>query len=281
MTIHPIPKTFFKIGYLPKSAFPDTQTIAKIRQFAKDHNCIFVKFEPNILSTDFPEKERLNWLKSTGLQSSRQPLFPKHTFYIDLRQSEESLLAKMKPKTRYNIGLAQRKGVSVIESREKADFEAYLQLSKQTWKRQGFYSHNSHYHRLMWQVLQKEGLAKLLVAKYQGKVIAAWLLFVFGKSLYYPYGASATEHKNLMASSLLLWEAIRWGKKHGLTTFDLWGSLGANPNPKDSWYGFHHFKQGFNPELIEFIGSYDLVINPLLYKLYGLVHKLRELWLKI
>jgi lipid II:glycine glycyltransferase (peptidoglycan interpeptide bridge formation enzyme) len=99
--------------------------------------------------------------------------------------------------------------------------------------------------------------------------------------LYYPYGASSSRFKNIMASNLMMWEAIRFGKKHGATLFDMWGSLGPNPSISDPWYGFHRFKQGYNPRLIEFIGSFDLVINPKLYKLYNLVHKAREIFLKL
>jgi len=71
-----------------------------------------------------------------------------------------------------------------------------------------------------------------------------------------------------MAPNLLMWEVIKLGKKLGCKSLDMWGSLGPNPNKKDDWYGFHRFKQGYGGNLVEFIGSYDLVINQKLYPIY-------------
>ena len=84
-----------------------------------------------------------------------------------------------------------------------------------------------------------------------------------------------------MASNLMMWEAIRFGKKNGAKMFDMWGALGPNPNPKDPWYGFHRFKEGYGAKLTESIGTYDLVINPYLYPLYNLADRLRWVFLKL
>jgi lipid II:glycine glycyltransferase (peptidoglycan interpeptide bridge formation enzyme) len=83
-----------------------------------------------------------------------------------------------------------------------------------------------------------------------------------------------------MASTLMMWEVIKFGKKLGLSKFDMWGALSKNPDPKDPWFGFHRFKQGFGPEHVEFIGSYDLVINPWQYQLYKIADKARWAMLK-
>jgi lipid II:glycine glycyltransferase (peptidoglycan interpeptide bridge formation enzyme) len=123
--------------------------------------------------------------------------------------------------------------------------------------------------------------AHLFFAKYQDLVLTAWMLFVFKDTLYYPYGASTRQHREVMAQNLMMWEAIRFGKKLRLKKFDLWGSLGENPDPKDPWIGFHKFKLGYNPRLVTFMGSYDLVINTLLYKVFILGDKLRWTLLKI
>jgi len=77
------------------------------------------------------------------------------------------------------------------------------------------------------------------------------------------------------------WEIIRWAKTQKIDTFDLWGAIGPNPDPNDPWFGFHRFKQGFNPALVEFIGSYDLVINPTLYKIYCVMDSIRWAILKL
>ena len=113
------------------------------------------------------------------------------------------------------------------------------------------------------------------------KILVAWILFVFKDSLYYPYGASSSEHRETMASTLMMWEAIKFGKKLGLKKFDMWGALGPDPDQLDPWYGFHRFKQGFRPEPIEFIGSYDLILNSPLYFLYKISDKVRWILLRI
>lgn len=83
-----------------------------------------------------------------------------------------------------------------------------------------------------------------------------------------------------MHSTLTMWEAIRWGKKQGLKKLDMWGALGPNPSPKDSWIGFHTFKERFGPQHLEFVGSYDLIINPFVYRFYTVADKLRWLYLR-
>src|SRR5581483_754536 len=155
----------------------------------------------------------------------------------------------------------------------------YLKLTKETTKRQKFYAHTENYHRLMWETL-KGKIAHLFLARHKGKILAAWIVFAFDGILYYPYGSSSSEHRETMASNLLMWEVILWGKKQGLKKFDMWGAMGPNPDSNDPWFGFHRFKQGYGPKHIEFIGSYDLVIRPLWYELYKLADKIRWLLLR-
>ncbi|MBP9819450.1 peptidoglycan bridge formation glycyltransferase FemA/FemB family protein, partial [Candidatus Woesebacteria bacterium] len=97
---------------------------------------------------------------------------------------------------------------------------------------------------------------------------------------YYPYGASRSLHRDVMASNLLMWEMIKFGKAQGCTTFDMWGSLGPEPNEKDPWFGFHRFKKGYGGDLMEFLGTYDLVVDPPLYKIFNIGENLRWKWLK-
>jgi len=227
-----------------------------------------------------------------NLVPAAHPLFTKYTFVLDLTKSEEELLKNMHPKTRYNIKVAQKHGVKVVEDNSDRAFKTYLKLTNETTKRQKFFAHTQEYHKLMWQTLKivnnkssivnKDKLAAhLLLAKYKKETLVAWILFTFKETLYYPYGASSNEHKETMASNLIMWEAIKFGKKLGLAKFDMWGALGPNPDPKDPWYGFHKFKQGYGGKLVEFIGSYDLVINPILYELYKIADKLRWVLLRI
>jgi lipid II:glycine glycyltransferase (peptidoglycan interpeptide bridge formation enzyme) len=273
LTIHPLPKTDFNIAYLPKSIMLNDKLLEAVKKVGQDNNCLFVKIEPNV-------QNGKQFFLDKGCVYGR-PLFTKYTFQIDLTKDEPSLLNSFKSKTRYNIGLAERKGVKVEEDNSLKTFEQYLKLTFETTKRQKFYAHDIDYHKKMWQTLHASGIARLLKASYKNEVLATWILFVFNNVLYYPYGASLRKYKNAMASNLIMWEAIKFGKKLNCHTFDLWGSLGPEPDPKDPWYGFHKFKEGYNPKLIEFIGTFDLIINPKWYPLYTLADSLRWKYLKL
>jgi lipid II:glycine glycyltransferase (peptidoglycan interpeptide bridge formation enzyme) len=200
-------------------------------------------------------------------------VFTPTTFQIDLTPSEENLMKSFSSKTRYNIRVAQRNGVVVKEDNSDKAFERYLELTRETIERQGFYAHTEHYHRLMWEVLRNANIAHLMTATYQDEIITTWIIFVWKDFLYYPYGASTQKDKNVMANNLMMWEAIKFGKKLGLTTFDLWG--------REEGKGFTKFKEGYNPKVIEFLGTWDLVINKPMYKLYKIGEKLRWHTLKL
>lgn len=274
LTIHQIPYAPWTIGYFPKGDMPDEKMITELRKIGKEHKCIFIQLEPNV------QKDSRFKIQDLRLKPAAHPLFTKYTFILDLTKSEDDLLKNMHPKTRYNIRVAQKHNVEIIEDNSDEVFEEYLKLTKETTQRQGFYAHTENYHRLMWETL-KNKIAHLFLAKYNNEVLAAWILFVYKDTLYYPYGASSSDHRDTMASNLLMWEIIKFGKKMGLKKFDMWGALGPNPDPKNPWFGFHRFKQGYGPQHVEFIGSYDLVINPILYQFYKLADKLRWLYLKM
>jgi lipid II:glycine glycyltransferase (peptidoglycan interpeptide bridge formation enzyme) len=288
LTIHKIPKTNLKIGYLPKGDMPDQELLNELKKIGKEEKCIFIQLEPNIIKTGNQV------LKIKDLIPSAHPLFTKYTFILDLTNSEDELLKKMHPKARYNIKIAKKHGVEIIEDNSEKAFKEYLKLMKETTTRQKFYAHTENYHKLMWETLEKSNSKKkqnspsnnslnahLLTAKYQNKILTTWILFVFKDTLYYPYGASSSEHKEVMASNLMMWEAIRFGKKLSLKKFDMWGALGPDPDPKDPWFGFHNFKSKYRPDHMEFIGSYDLIVNPLYYQIYKLADKLRWIYLKL
>lgn len=276
ITFHAIPHTPYTIGYFPKGPMPTKSMIETLQKLGKEKNAIFIQLEPNISNP--PER----WPKdSFQVVLSHHPLFTKYTFILDLTKSEDELLKAMHSKTRYNLKVAQKHGVEIREDNSDTAFREYLRLSGETTARQGFYAHNETYHKTMWSVMKQAGIAHLFTATYQGEVLAAWIIFAYGKTLYYPYGASSRNHREVMAPTLLLWEIARWGKKNGYTAFDLWGAMGPDPDPNDPWYGFHRFKQGFNPERITFSGSYDLVIRPILYRLYCITDTLRWAILKL
>ena len=293
MTIHSIPHTNYTIGYIPKSIEPTAEVLTELGAIGKKNKCIFVKLEPNleVQSAKFKVQNYNAKLKAYKLLPSAHPLFTKYTFEIDLTKSEEELMKEMSSKTRYNVRLAQKRGVVVGEDSSPEAFNRYIELTMETTKRQGFYAHDEKYHRTMWETLRSEKVesgkwrgenlsAHLLTAKFEGKILVTWVVFLFNNVLYYPYGASSNEHRDVMASNLMMWEAMKWGKSRGAKSFDLWGALGPDPDPKDPWYGSHRFKEGYGARHVEFMGSYDLVLNPLLYSIYNILHRLRWLVLR-
>lgn len=283
VSFHQIPFTHFTIGYIPKGPLPTQEQIEALKDLGSKHNAVFIQLEPNVIKqsaiSNPPAGEAGQ--RSDYLKPSARPLFTRYTFHIDLTKSEEELLKSFHSKTRYNIRVAQKHEVTIQEENTEEAFAAYLALTQETTKRQGFYAHTPGYHKLMWETLHHANIAHLLTARYQGQIITTWIVFVFNHVLYYPYGASTQQHKEVMASNLMMWEAIRWGKMHGAKLFDLWGTPGPDPKPTDPYYGFHRFKLGYNPQLVEFVGSYDLVLKQPHYQLFTIADKLRWTLLRL
>ncbi len=274
MTIHSLPILPFTIGYVPRSTIPNALLMQAIKEQADIYRSVFIQFEPNALA------QQPNHIPSV-LRPSSRPLFPAYTFILDLTKSEDELLSAMHQKTRYNIRLSKRHGVVVRENNSRQAFEAYIHLTEETTRRQKYFAHSERYHRIMWKTMRQSGIAKLFTAEYRGSILAAWIVFVFHDTVYYPYGASSRLYRNVMAPSLLLWEIALWAKSMNMKKFDLWGALGPTPNRKDPWYGFHVFKQGFGPTLVQYVGSYDYVIHPVLYKGFVFSNTLRWGILKV
>lgn len=269
LTLHKIPFTNQYVGYLPKGPLPDKELAESLKKIGRENNCAFIKLEPDI------EQATDNRLQVTdGFMKSPKPLFTKYNFVLDLTKSEEEILKNMHPKTRYNIKVAQKHGVKVKTRTDDKAFDIYLKLYFETTKRQGYHGHNEHYHQKVWETLKKAGMVRLLIATYQGKPLAAWMLLNFNSTLYYPYGGSSKIHPEVMANNLVAWEAIKLGKKLGLKKFDMWGALGPDADSKDPWFGFHKFKLGYGGKLVEYIGTYDLVFNWPVYFTFTIIDRL-------
>jgi len=278
LTLHPIPYTKFKIGYLPRSVFPTDEVLKFLYNYGKNNKVIFFKIEPHVIlnSSRLAGQVRHDKL----LIKSKHPLFPDWTQIIDLTKSEEELLKQMKPKTRYNIRLAEKKGVIVKEESNDQGFKIFSKLYFDTCKRQKYFGHTPQYHQIVWKNL-KNNIAHILVAYYQDTPLVAYELFHFKDMLYYPYGGSSENFRNLMAANLIMWETIKLGKKLGAKKLDMWGSLPPDYNQKHDWAGFTRFKEGYGGELVQMIASFDLIINPFLYKIYNSIYSLREIYLKL
>jgi lipid II:glycine glycyltransferase (peptidoglycan interpeptide bridge formation enzyme) len=274
LTIHPLPFTSYRIGIFEKGPAPTHEMLMDLKRIGKENNLVFIKLEPNI-----PNDPKYPKLLCDAGAVPGKTVFTPSTFWIDLKPSEEDLMKSFSSKTRYNIRVAEKNGVTVKEDHSDTAFERYLELTRETVSRQGFYAHSEKYHHLMWQTLGErqevkgKRIAHLLTATYQNEIITTWILFAWKEFLYYPYGASTQTNKNVMANNLMMWEAIKFGKKLGLTTFDLWG--------REEGKGFTKFKEGYNPKVIEFLGTWDLIINKPMYVLYKIGEKIRWPALKV
>lgn len=276
------PRTDKTVWLLLRSVVPDKETLTALEKLGREQNAIFMKLEPDFsaivgdTTQDGELQKAKEYLIGNGCVVGK-PFFATHTFWIDLTLSSETLMDKMKEKTRYNVRLASKHGVVVNEVNTDEALENHLSLMFGTAKRQGFAAHTPDYHRRVWQLLKsgQDLKAYLLQATYQNELVVSWMLFKFHDTLYYPYGASSEKHREVMSSHAMMWGAIEFGKEMGCKRFDLWGAAAPNYTPNDPWAGFTRFKEGFGPDWIAYPGSFDMVIDPKWYKIYNWADKAR------
>ncbi len=277
MTIHNIPHTSYKIGYIPRSPMLSEGLISYLIDYCQRHKIIYIKIEPYIKLSEADSKIYDSY--QGKIIKSPHPLFPEWTNILDITISEEELLKKMKPKTRYNINLAIRKGVVVREESGEKGFAIFSKLYFETCERQKYYGHSEEYHRKVWEAL-KNSIAHIIIAYFNNEPLAAYELFHFGKGIYYPYGGTSETHRNLMGANLIMWEAIRLGKRLGAEYFDMWGSLAPSYDTNHDWSGFTKFKEGYGGNFTHLIGSYDIIADRLLYNSMNFLHRIRNHLLK-
>jgi peptidoglycan pentaglycine glycine transferase (the first glycine) len=265
----------FTVGYIPKAVISD-QSVSEqfwneIDSVCKAHRAIFLKLEPDSWDLSFI-------IHHSSFRNSPHNIQPPRTIIINIKDNEDVILAKMKQKTRYNIRLAEKKGVTV---RAWDDIESFHKMMLVTGGRDGFGIHSLEYYKRAYELLHPKGLGEILVAEYEGKPLATLFVARNGHCAYYLYGASTDEERNRMPTYLLQWEAMKWAKAHGCEEYDLWGvpdedeaTLEANFETRhDGLWGVYRFKRGFGGELKRAAQAMDRVYNPLLYKLYLLLMK--------
>ena len=274
---HRVPLAPFTVAYIPRAYIKITGDLKRLCQKEK---AIYLKIEP---LSPFDQFDKFVQSRS---------ILPRHTIYVDLTKSEDDLLNDMHEKTRYNIRLAEKKGVMI---KENEDIEGFIKLLTRTESRQGFYSHYPNYYRKLWEILKPEKMVYLLSAYLPHEAllaprsfckvgarwgpIAAIMLFKYQDVLYYPYGGSDPNFKEYQAPSLLHWEAMKLGKELGCKVYDLWGTYKNSKDESDPWFGIYRFKSGFGGTEIDFPPSFDVPLSPL-YLLFKFTDNLRWLFLK-
>lgn len=262
------------IGYIPK-ANPHLSLWPEIDSACKQNRAIFLKLEPDLWDDQKFAVPAMNRVAGTNLKFEPSPhnIQPPRTILVDLQASEAEILARMKQKTRYNIRLAEKKGVTV---RAWNEIEAFHRMMLVTGGRDGFGVHSRDYYQRAYDLLHPRELGEVLVAEYEGKPLAALFVARQGRRAYYLYGASTDEERNRMPTYLLQWEAMRWAKARGCEEYDLWGipdedepTLEAHfESRREGLWGVYRFKRGFGGELKRAVQAMDRVYHPWLYWAY-------------
>jgi len=189
-----------------------------------------------------------------------QSVQPRHVMTLSLANSLDVLLQNMKSKTRYNIRYAQRKGVRVIQARDRKLLQVFYCLLQETAARDRFTIRPLDYFEAMWEHLIENNLGQLFLAYKDDLALAGAICFRLPQRVWYVYGASSNEQRNLQASHLLQWEMIRWAKGLGCRVYDFRGVSGdlRESNPL---YGLYRFKEGFGAQLETYVGEFDRPIR--------------------
>lgn len=258
----PLPFLGKSVGYMPR---PDINKVNwyELYKIAKISGCIYITIDPQNLIT-----ENIELPKEYKFEKG-SPVHLQHTVMIDLSKSEDELLAAMKQKHRYNLNLAQKKGVKVKISNDEDAFAEFLSLYQLTVFRQRYHGRNSEYLKTVWENFKDEN-AFIATAYYENTPIVSWLVISYEDTLTYVYGGSGDEYKNVMAPYLLEWELVKLGKQFNYKYLDLFGIK------EDRSDGYSRFKVGFGGEIVEYAETIDFVLDLNLYKLIKIAGSIRK-----
>ena len=243
-----------KFAYIPKGPIgEDWDSIwAEVDLLCRQAGAVFLKVEPDAWERVTNGSRPMASLD--GFRPSGHAIQPMRTLIVDLTGDEMSVLGRMKQKTRYNVRLAQKRGIVVKPS---SDLETFYRLMEITSKRDHFGVHQPEYYQQTYSLFHPQGQCELLLAEYEREPVAALMVLAKGRRAWYFYGASSETHRELMPTYLIQWEAMRWARSAGCDEYDLWGvpdydleTLEANFSSRaDGLWGVYQFKRGFGGEL--------------------------------
>ena len=275
------------IAYVPKGPLLDwsdeelrLRVLRDLEREARRSRFIFVKIDPDLHAGSPEGAAVVELLRRRGWVLSDEQIQYRNTMITDLTPDEGALLAAMKPKWRYNIRLAERSGV-VVRDGGASDLPAFYAMYAETGRRDGFLVRPFDYYKTIWERFLAGSLAHVLLAEVDRPLagqqaedrpaldqpIAGLILFRFGPTAWYFYGASTGLHRDLMPNHALQWAAMRWAKAHGCTRYDWWGAPDVLQESDPMW-GVYRFKQGFGGEFTPHIGAWDYPVNEGLYWAY-------------
>jgi lipid II:glycine glycyltransferase (peptidoglycan interpeptide bridge formation enzyme) len=264
------------LAYVPKGPVADgedrdawVRLLCLLRDWGRERRLAFLKLEPD-WEGEFPLGPLL---EEEGFRVSGEAIQPSTTIVVSLEGDEEEILKRMKPKTRYNIRLAEKKEVTIREG-DEGDVSLFYRLMEETKERDVFGIHEEGYYQEAWRTFAARDNARLFLASYGDEPLAGLMAFAFGSRAYYLYGASSDRHRNLMPNHLLQWRAMLWARDRGCTSYDLWGiPQEAGEKEEDmeevldrgGLWGVYRFKRGFGGRVVRHSPSYDYVYSPVLY----------------
>ena len=297
-----LPRLPVSILYVPKGPALDwtraglaEQVVQELASLARRERALFIKVDPDVYySGDAPgfssrptrAMMTAGMLESLGWRASAEQIQFRNTLLLDLERPEDELLAAMKQKTRYNVRLAARRGVSVRSigaddspAEREAALSTFYQLYAETGRRDGFVIRPPEYYGDAWGSFLDGGLAQLFLAEFEGDAIAGLILFFFGSTAWYMYGASSNRERQRMPNYLLQWEAIRWAREQGYALYDLWGAPDELDETDPMW-GVVRFKLGLGGQLARGLGAWDYPVSRSGYWLYTAVMPRYLAWLR-
>ena len=249
-----------------------TQLTEGIKLLAKKYKAMVIKIEPDLKSADKEFRsivETLGYKVKDDAKDFSEEIQPRYVFRLDMRgKTEDEIFAGFHSKTRYNVRLATRKGVTVKDG-TREDLKDFHKIMIETGARDGFIIRPLEYFEKMYDELGPEHM-KVLMAYYEGKPISGVIPIMYGNKTWYLYGASSNKYRNVMPNYLLYWEMIKISIARGDDMFDLRGVPGVADNSN----GLYRFKKGFGAEYTEFIGELYIPFKPLTYKLYKIAEKI-------
>jgi lipid II:glycine glycyltransferase (peptidoglycan interpeptide bridge formation enzyme) len=233
-------------------------------------------FDENGIWKGRPDKKnqefRFNFnTKEWNLKKANTDILPSNTIFLDLDRTESEILDRMKPKTRYNISLARKKGVTVRNAGHE-EIGLWYDLYAQTCERNGIYLHELDYFTSVLKTRAEDSLSpakvELLIAEHDNIPLAAMFYAVSDRRATYLYGASSSSNRNMMGTYAVQWEAISRAKKTGCTKYDMFG-VSPNPDPAHPMYGLYKFKKGFGGRMFHRMGCWDYPLMKDKYKVYS------------
>lgn len=288
LLIRKLPYVKYTLMYAPRGPVCDIddeksfyELIRKADELAKKYNAFMLKMDPDILASN---EEFKNMVKQCGfhveekIKNVNTLLQPRYVFRLDLKgKTEEEIFQSFHSKTRYNIRLARKKGVTLREGKRE-DLEQFQNILETTGKRDGFYIRKKEYFEKIYDSFDNEHL-KLVFADYEGKPIACVLNIFYGNKEWYLYGGSLNEHRNLMSTYLLQWEMIKQAIERKMDCYDFRGVCATDATHYNE--GLYRFKKGFNAEFIEFMDMHK-IYNKFIYFLFEkCAYKIRDFKLSI